>query len=345
MSTIVDVSRHAGVSVATVSRVLNGKGHVSPEIAGRVRTAIAELEYAPNVSARNLRRKERRILLVLAPNFTNPYYAHIISGISQATRQRGYSAFLFDTEGQREQDEAALRTLSQHQADGAIVLATELGSDWLSAYAAKYPLVQCSEFDPNLDIPHVCIDNYQAALDVMNYLLSLGHKRIGLISSVNRYNSTALRLQGYRNAMEAAGLPILTEHIRYAAADYAFASGLEAARSLLSQEKRPTALFCISDMLALGALASAQEMGFRVPQDVTIVGFDDVEQTTMFHPHMTTMAQPCFALGQRVTELLLEQIAGEPVQREVLLPHRLMVRESSAPRRSVLDFTAGMPGR
>lgn len=345
MTTIVDVSKRAGVSVATVSRVLNGKGHVSPTIAERVRAAIAELEYAPNVSARNLRRNERRILLVLTPNITNPYYAHIIAGISQVTRQRGYSAFLCDTEGRQDQAEAALRMLSQHQADGAILLATELGSTWLSAYAPKYPLVQCSEFDPGIDIPHVCIDNYQAALDVMNYLLSLGHKRIGLVSSVNRYNSTALRLQGYRDALTAAALPALPEHVRYAAADYGFASGLEAARSLLSQEKRPTALFCISDMLALGALASAQEMGFRVPQDVTIVGFDDVEQTTMLHPHMTTMAQPCFALGQRATELLLAQIAGEPAQREVLLPHRLMVRESSATRRSVLDFTAGMSGR
>jgi DNA-binding LacI/PurR family transcriptional regulator len=235
--------------------------------------------------------------------------------------------------------------LTRHQADGAILLSAEQQSMWLKPYAEKYALVQCSEFDPDLDIARVSIDNYAAAMEVMNYLLTLNHTRIGIISSVNKYVSTALRMKGYRDALSSAGIPLKEEYIRYATIDYSFKSGFDSARSLLSQERRPTALFCISDMLALGAIASAREMGFRVPEDVTVIGFDDVEQTTMFHPHVTTMAQPCFELGERAMEMLESQLSHTPIPKEVTLPHKLMVRESSSPRRSTLDFSAAAFGR
>ncbi len=345
MATIVDVARAAQVSAATVSRVLNGNGGVSPEAAKRVLKVVEELQYAPNPSARNLRRNESRVILILAPNVTNPYYTHIIAGIGKAAHKLGYSSFLCNTEGDRAQEEQALNMLVRHRADGAILLATELGSDWLTPYTEHFPLVQCSEFDPNIGIPRVAIDNYNAALEVMAYLLKLNHTRIGFIGSTNKYVSTALRLQGYRDSLTAAGIPIKEEYIRYATIDYTFKSGFDAAKSLLSQEKRPTALFCISDMLALGAIASAREMGFRVPEDVTVVGFDDVEHTTMFHPYVTTVAQPCFELGVTAMEMLQCALTQRPMEREVLLPYKLMVRESSAPKRSSLDFTACVTGR
>ncbi len=345
MATILDVSKAAKVSVATVSRVLNGNGQVSPETARRVMEAVESLQYTPNVSARNLRRNESRIILILAPNITNPYYAHIIAGIGKAAHQLGYSSFLCNTEGERQQEEEALDMLVRHQADGAILLATEHGADWLRPYAEHFALVQCSEYDPSIDIPRVSIDNYAASSEVMEYLLRLNHTRIGLISSVNNYISTQLREKGYRDALQEAGTPPKEEYIRRATADYTFKSGYDAAKSLLSQERRPTALFCISDMLALGAIASAREMGFRVPEDVTVAGFDDVEQTTMFHPYVTTVAQPCFDLGLTAMEMLEGRLRHVLKTREVILPHRLMVRESSAPRRGPLDFSASLNGR
>ncbi len=345
MATILDVSKEANVSAATVSRVLNGKGSVSPEVFKRVMDAVERLQYVPNVSARNLRRNESRIILILAPNVTNPYYTHIIAGIGKAAHQMGYSSFLCNTEGEQTQEEQILNMLKRHQADGAILLATEQHSLWLAPYAEQFALVQCSEFDPDLPIARVSIDNYAAARDVMDYLLKLNHTRIGIISSVNKYVSTALRMKGYRDALIQAGIAVKEEYARYATIDYTFKSGFDAARSLLSQEKRPTALFCISDMLALGAIASAREMGFRVPEDVTVVGFDDVEHTTMFHPHVTTMAQPCFELGEKAMEMLLCQLNRTPTPHEVILPHKLMIRESSAPRRSTLDFSAAAFGR
>jgi DNA-binding LacI/PurR family transcriptional regulator len=191
----------------------------------------------------------------------------------------------------------------------------------------------------------VAVDNYRAAREVMAYLRELGHERIGMISSSNHYASTALRTRGYRDALKQGGLPLREEYIRFAAADYTFKSGFDAARSLLSQEMRPTALFCISDMLALGAIASAQEMGFRVPEDVTVIGFDDVEHTTMFHPYVTTMVQPCYDIGFQAMETLHRLFNKQEAPLKKLLPHRLVVRESSAPyQQSLLDFAACVTG-
>jgi DNA-binding LacI/PurR family transcriptional regulator len=346
MATIVDVASAAGVSVATVSRVLNGKCSLEGESAKRVLLAVKELQYVPNPTARNLRRNESRIILILVPNITNPYYAHILSGIGDAAHQHGYGAFLCNTGGDADQEAQVLGRLTRRQADGAILLATALGSDWLRPYAQRYPIVQCSEYDPGVEIPHVTVDNYKAALEVMAYLHKLGHTRVGIVSSKNQYSSTSLRMRGYRDALKAAGLPVREEYIRCAAADYTFKSGFDAARSLLSQEQRPTALFCISDMLALGAIASAKEMGFRVPEDVTVVGFDDVEHTTMFHPYVTTMVQPCYDIGFQAMEMLDRLLHRQEVPAERLLPHRLVVRESSAPRqRNILDFTACVTSR
>lgn len=341
MATIVDVARAAGVSVATVSRVLNGKGRVKEALRAQVLQAVEALQYVPNTTARNLRRSESGTVLILAPNITNPYYTHILSGIGEAAQKYGYRSFLCNTGGDIQQEKSLLSRLETHEADGAVLLATELHADWLRPYAERFPVVQTSEFDPDVDVAHVSIDNRQAALDAMEYLLSIGHTRIGFITSENRYHSTQQRTCGYREALEAAGIAVQESYIRPASADYSFKSGFQAARSLLSQESRPTALFCISDMLALGAIASAQEMGFRVPEDVTVVGFDDVESTTMFHPHVTTVVQPCLDIGRQAMEMLCALMRGQSVPRQVVLPHRLAVRESSASRNQEwMDFTA-----
>ncbi len=338
MSTILDVSKAAGVSVATVSRVLNGKGQVSEATARRVLSAVEALAYAPNVSARNLRLNESRIILIVAPNITNPYYTHIIAGIGKAAHRMGYSAFLCTTEGDRAQTEGVLGMLPRRQADGAILLATEREAPWLLPYAEKYPLVACSEYDPALGVPRVSIDNYAAAREAMAHLIWLGHERIGLVSSENQYISTRLRYEGYRDALCEAALPLRADYVRLGDSDYSFKSGFDSAAQLLSLPDRPTALLCISDMLALGAIASAREMGLRVPEDVTVVGFDDVEHTTMFHPHVTTVAQPCAGIGERAMALLEGAISRSGPPRETLLPHRLIVRESSAP-------PSGSPGQ
>ena len=331
MPTMADVAKEAQVSVATVSRLLNNLGTVSPDTADRVYAAIRKLAYEPNLMARNLRKNESRVILILAPNVTNPYYAHILSGIGDAAAELGYSALIFTTSDDLTREREALEMLKKRRSNGAILMASNLGCEWLLEYSDHFPVVQCSEFDPGVDIPHVSIDNYQATLETMEYLLSLGHTRIATISSENQYNSTNLRLKGYRNALVRQGIEVREDYIAYASRDYSFNSGKARARELLGNHPHPTAIFCISDTLALGAITAAREMGYRVPEDVTVIGFDDVEDTTMFHPYITTVYQPCYELGKQSTQLLYALMTQrKDVPRQVVLPHQLIVRESSS---------------
>jgi len=263
---------------------------------------------------------------------TNPYYAHILSGIGDAATELGYSALIFNTADDPAREAEALEMLKKRRADGAILMASNKDCTWLLEYAERFALVQCSEYGPEVDIPHVSIDNYLAAQQTMEYLISLGHQRIAIISSENDYISTSLRLKGYRDTLEKHAIDIRQDYIVYASRDYSFKSGKKTARELLAVTPPPTAIFCISDTLALGAITAAKEMGYRVPEDVTVIGFDDVEHTTMFHPYITTVAQPCYELGKRSARLLYDLMSqGKEIPRQVIMEHRLIVRESSAP--------------
>lgn len=182
-----------------------------------------------------------------------------------------------------------------------------------------------------LDVPRVSIDNYKAALDVMDYILSLGHKRIATISSSNNYISTALRLKAYKESLEHHGIKVCEDYIAFADSNYSFKSGKEAAFKLLKQKSRPTAIFCISDTIALGAITAAKELGIRVPEELSVIGFDDVDDTTMFHPYITTVAQPCYELGRESFRILYKCMNnGDKTIGATVLPHKFIIRESSA---------------
>jgi DNA-binding LacI/PurR family transcriptional regulator len=165
----------------------------------------------------------------------------------------------------------------------------------------------------------------------MEYLIHLGHQRIAMISSENEYISTNLRLKGYKDTLKKHGIPVRDDYVIYASRDYSFKSGKTKAKELLNVSPRPTAIFCISDTLALGAITAAKEIGYRVPEDVTVIGFDDVEYTTMFHPYITTVVQPCYELGKQSMHLLYTQMTqGKEIPHQLILDHKLVVRESSS---------------
>ncbi len=332
MVRIEDVARAAGVSVATVSRVLNGCGNVLPETEARVRAAAQQMGYEPNLSARNLRKNESRIILILAPNFSNPYYSNVLSGICDVSRNLGYSTLIYNTYDSNALDESLMVSLFQkNRADGMITLACNRDDRWLEKYAGTYPLVQCSEYVEDANLPHISVDNRAAARDSVAHLAELGHKRIGIVTSENRYLSTANRFRGYQDAIAEAGLEPDETLVAYASADYSFASGKQAARALLGVENPPTAIFCVSDILALGVIAAAGKMGLQVPWDLSVVGFDDVDYTTMFHPYLTTISVPCYELGRRSMQLLYDHIQQkQEAETAVYLPHQLVLRETTA---------------
>ena len=332
MVKIEDVARAAGVSVATVSRVLNEQGGVLPETQERVRRAVEELHYEPNLSARNLRKNESRIILILAPNFSNPYYSNVLAGICDVSRNLGYSTLIYNTYDSNALDESLVTSLFQkNRADGMITLAVNRDDRWLTQFAGKFPLVQCSEYVEDADIAHISVDNRLAARESVMHLTAQGHRKIGIVTSANRYLSSTNRLRGYLDALDEAGIAKEDQLIAYASADYSFASGKQAARELLSLPEPPSAIFCVSDILALGVIAAAGKMGLQVPWDLSVTGFDDVDYTTMFHPYLTTVSVPCYDLGRRSMQMLYDLIVQKPdAERDVYLPHQIVLRETTA---------------
>lgn len=331
MPTILDVAKAAGVSVATVSRVMNQTGTVAEETAMAVRKAIEQLAYVPNQQARNLRRNESRTVLVLLPNITNPYYANVFSGINEKAQTLGYSLYLCSTEG-GDSESLLSSAIDGRTADGAILLAIDHDEAWLQKYSDIFPIVQCCEFSERCNTTHVSIDNYRAGYEATEYLLKVGCRNICIVSSTNKFMSTVLRMKGYRDALEKAGITPNERSIAYADSSYSYQSSLAAARSLLTRKDRPDGLFCIGDSIALSAVVVAGELGISVPDEVSIVGFDDVIYTQMIHPYLSTMIQPCASLGMKAMEMIHALISGHELEnRSVTLPHGFIARESTLP--------------
>lgn len=332
MATIADVAKAAGVSVATVSRVMNGSSLVTGSTAQVVRDAIQELSYIPNQQARNLRRNESRTVLVLLPNITNPYYANVFAGINERAQELGYSLYLCSTES-GDPETLLCDAIEAKRADGAILLQISCDEKWLQRYSDQFPIVQCCEYAEPCDTPHVSVDNYRAGKEATEYLLGLGYRKIGMISAANHVISTKQRMEGYHDALQEQGIEPNEGYVVYSDESYSYTSSLRAARTVLSRKDRPEALFCIGDSIALAAVVVAGELGLSVPDDVSVVGFDDVIYTKMIHPYLTTVIQPCAALGRRAIEMLDQVIAGEtPDNKAVVLPHGFIARESTCQR-------------
>lgn len=330
MITIADVAKEAGVSVATVSRVLNKNGPVSPAALEKVNIAISKLNYQPNVWGRRLRRKESRMLLIFVPFISNPFYASIVSGIEDEARSHKYQTMLCITNGDKNREREFIELLFDGQADGAISLCTDKDDVGISEVAEKVPIVQCCEFCKNARISHVSIDNFAAAEAVVRYLHSLGHEKIGFIGSVNHFISSEERQKGFEYGMKIAGLSIRKEFMAFADRDYSFQSGITAAKQILCQADRPTALFCISDVLAMGAIRAAEGLGILVSKELSVVGFDDVEYATMLNPMLTTVSQPRYSMGKMSAEMLIRQIETGEGQEGIFLDHKLVIRDSTA---------------
>lgn len=327
-SNIQDVAKAAGVSVATVSRVLNKSSSVSAETRERVLDAIRRLDYRPNLLGRNLRRTETRLVLVLLPNIANPFYSKIVKGIEDVGHKNGYNIMLCNTDSDPGREKLYLDLLENRLADGVIFMAPCLSREELTGIGQSFPVVQCCEYKEGARVSHVSIDNSAASQKAVKHLITLGHRRIGLISCANDFLSTLHREAGYRKALQDADIEPDDSLVVYG--HYSFNSGLRAMNGLLDLKDRPTAVFCISDSMAVGAIRAARERGLRVPQDLAVEGFDNITFATMCDPMLTTISQPKYDLGSTAMELLLKQIRGEmkePV--DLVLNYELIIREST----------------
>lgn len=326
---IAEVARRAGVSVATVSRVLNGKQAVKEATRRHVAETIEALGYRVNHLARNLRTDESRLLLALVPDIGNPFYAQIVQGIDHVVRDRGYSLLLCETGADASRERRYLDLLHTRRADGAICLDPDTVQQALHGPGMAFPWVACCEFDAQAPVSYAGIDNRAAADEAVTYLLGHGRKRIAFINSDLRFMYARQRRQGYEDALARAGLEPDPRYC-FAVQSLDFPAGREAAARLLALRQPPDAIFAVSDTLAIGAMRGVREAGLEIPGDVAVMGFDDISLAAQTFPALSTVAQPMRELGERAALLLLSQLAGETTgPAGVVLPHRLVLRESA----------------
>ena len=334
-SNIFEVAKRAGVSTATVSRVLSRPEMVSPRTRNRVMKAVELLRYVPNAAGKNLRTLRSGKLLVTVPDISNPFFSQILQGIEDVAQREGYAVLVGDTQHDAEREERYASMLKRHEADGLIFLGHRLpkqASEIVrAANGRSAPVVNGCEFSPGLGVPSVHIDNAKAAAEAMEHLYKLGHRRIGVITGTLISPLSRDRLRGAKAA--AKKNRALTACI-IMNGDFSMESAVVAANRLLGTKDPPTAIFCFSDEMAMGAIETAKRRGLRLPTDLSIVGFDDIRFARCTDPPLTTVAQPMRAIGEGTVRLLLEILRGRPTPPEsVTLPHTLIIRSSTAPPR------------
>jgi DNA-binding LacI/PurR family transcriptional regulator len=249
------------------------------------------------------------MILALMPNVSNPFYARVVKGIEDVAHKNGYNVMLCNTDSDINREKAYLELLKNRLADGVIFMAPVMSKEELTLIGQNYPVIQCCEYIEGAGVSYVSIDNFSAAYKAVKHLIGLGHKKIGLISCENNFVSTKQREAGYKKALEDSGIEFDEK---------------------LTMEERPTAIFAISDIMAIGAIRAIKEEGLKVPEDIAVVGFDDISFASMYDPMLTTISQPKYDLGCVAMELLIKHISGklEEPQR-IFLEHELIIREST----------------
>ena len=329
-----DVAAQAGVSIKTVSNVVNNTGSVTDSTRKRVEEAIAALDYRPNLAARHLRRGSSGLIAVALPELTQPYFAELAAELVRAAKARGRMVLLVQTEGTESGERAMLEGVDLPVLDGLVLSPLALDGPTLRRRTDRSPLVLLGEHVGDAVFDHVTIDNSAAAATATGHLLALGRRRIAAIGAqLSGPNETAvLRLAGYRRALAAAG--VAEDESLVATVDqFHRADGAAAMARLLDLPDPPDAVFCFNDALALGALRALAERGVRVPHDVAVVGVDDVEEGRFATPSLTTIAPDKRALATAAIDLVLRggAAAGVPPQ-TLTVAHTLAVRESTAGR-------------
>lgn len=341
MASITDVAKIANVSIATVSRVLTGSSHpVSEETRARVLEAARALNYSPSALAKAMVTGDTRIVGVIIGDATDPYFAAIVRGVEDVARQHGYLVIVCNSDRVPTIELKYLRTLNDYRVDGVIFAGGGLIDDaylreMRQALEVFYEReAACVSLGKHLfpSVP-VLVDNVQVVQDAMDYLISLGHTEIAYISGPNLLTTAELRLSGYKQALDRHGLALRPEYILRG--DYKFESGLNAARAIDQLPHKPTAVMASNDVMGIGCIIGLKTLGYAIPQDISVMGVDDIPTAQIVDPPLTTVALPLYDLGAIGMESLIRLRSGElTLNDSVMLPHRLVIRKSTAPPRS-----------
>jgi LacI family repressor for deo operon, udp, cdd, tsx, nupC, and nupG len=339
-ATIHDVATELGLSVATVSRALSRPELLRPQTRARVLAVVEALGYRPNLLARGLRRGRSHAILAIVPNLS-PFFLEILAGVEEVAREAGFAVLLGNSGGDSARLAACFEQVANVRADGVILLTGSAPAAYARGARRLPPLVSVLERLPGHTVPVIRTDHRVGARLATRHLIELGHQRIGHISGIRRVPSSTQRLQGYRQALAAAGLSFAPDLIR--GGNFTMASGAVGMDELLNLAAPPTAVLCANDEMAFGAVQTLHRRGLSVPDDVSIVGFDDLNMAAFYNPPLTTVHIPRHEIGRRAAAELIELLAGRRVAPDAILPTRLIVRESTAAPRARRRTTHGAP--
>ncbi|MEV0379328.1 LacI family DNA-binding transcriptional regulator [Nonomuraea sp. NPDC050643] len=331
--TLRDVAKRANVSIRTVSNVVNGYAPVSDELRARVQAVLDELDYRPNLIARNLKQGRTGMIALVVPELDVPYFAELAREVITAARARGYVVMIDQTDGDGDRERELLgRDSRATMFDGLLLSPLSVSAEELRERGNRIPIVLLGEHIFNGSFHHVAIDNVAAAREATTHLLDLGRRRVAAIGDqpYATGETAQLRTAGYRQAHNRAGLEV-HEELVMSTPHFHRRLGAQAMERLLAMPDPPDAVFCYNDLLALGAIRALIRAGRRVPDDVAVVGLDDIEEGQFSTPSLTTIAPDKGEIARRAVNTLLESITGTPsAPSEIVVPHRLIVRESTS---------------
>lgn len=332
--TINDVSKQAGVSTTTVSHVINNTRYVKDGTRRKVLEAMELLGYHPNTLARSLRMGETKTIGLIVPDASNLFFADIAKRIENIGYENGYSVILCNSDNDMHKQSNYIDVLIAKQVDGAILISSGESHEDLRRFNSSHtPLVVADRKAPLSLADIVLVDNAEGGYLATRHLLDLGHRRIACVSGPSEIHPSRLRLDGYHNALAEAGIQIPASYV--IAGDFQFRSGLQGMQYLMGLQPRPTAVFLLNDMMAVGAISAAQRLGLNIPADVSIVGFDNIDFSNAIFPSLTTIAQPIEEIAQLVTDLLIAKMkkgGNGNHNQEYLLKPQLVIRESTQAR-------------
>lgn len=331
---IKDIARVAKVSHSTVSRALHNSPLVSHETAQRIREIAREKGYRPSAVARSLVTRRTKTIGVVVTRIADPFIAEVVNGIEEVANDHGYSVFLANSNANPDREVKVVHSFHERRVDGILVTASRVGALYMPLLTEmRVPTVLINNQHPGEFVHSVMIDNVTASSQATEHLIQLGHKRIAYIGDQYGFQSDTERFAGYRRALEIADVPFLPELIAHG--DGNAEGGMHAMQKLLETVDPPTAVFCYNDMSALGALRSIRAKGMRVPEDISVVGFDDLFIASYTNPALTTISQPMKQMGSTAMEILLKLFNGANSQNNIKVQGQLIVRESTARPRSV----------
>ena len=328
MPTLHDVAKRAGVSPMTVSRVVNGSDAVSPKLRARVEEALAETGYMPNTLARSLRAQRTDTIALLLPDMTNPFFTTLAHGVETAAREAGVTMILANSDEREDEEERLVQVLLQRQVDGLLVATAGTAGEAIRLCREQgVPLVLVDRPPRGESVDIVRADSKAASCELGKLLVGLGHRHMAVLSGPEAVLTAVDRMEGFRYALvDEGGLP--EPIVEYGS--FSIESGRRMTFAAIQHDPRPTALFATNNFIAIGALHALVELGLRVPEDVAVVGMDDLPEAMVTFPFLTVAAQPAFEIGHASVEMLLDRRAnpGQPT-REVILPTTLVIRRSS----------------